>query len=111
MRIQPDRLKQILRVQFVFIACVVSALLFTPHAWGQDPDKDERKSETKVHASIELGAQIREIQGGHTAKFQEARDVPKGFFIQKLRLDFRPDDSPYFLALKGLEILERDQRF
>jgi putative beta-barrel porin MtrB/PioB len=111
MRIQSDRLKKILRVQLAFIACGVSVLMFTPHAWGQATDKDEAKSETKVHASVELGAQIREIQGGHTAKFQETRDVPKGFFIQKLKLDFRPDDSPYFLALKGLEILERDQRF
>ncbi|MEK6281784.1 MAG: MtrB/PioB family outer membrane beta-barrel protein [Acidobacteriota bacterium] len=111
MRIQPDRLKQILRVQLVFIAGVVSVLMFTHRAGGQATDKGEAKQETKVHASVELGAQIREIQGGHTAKFQETRDVPKGFFIQKLRLDFRPDDSPYFLALKGLEILERDQRF
>jgi putative beta-barrel porin MtrB/PioB len=111
MRIQPDRLKPILRVQLVFVAGIISALLFTPYVWGQAPDKDETKPDTKVHATIEFGGQIREIQGGHTAKFQEVRDVPKGFFIQKLKLDFNSEDSPYFLAVRGFEIRERDQRF
>jgi hypothetical protein len=37
MRIRPDRLKPILRVEFVFIAGVISALLFTPHSWSQAP--------------------------------------------------------------------------
>ena len=115
MRIQPDRLKLILRVEFVFIACVISALLFTPHAWGQAPQKDKTKPKTKtphkVHATIEIGGPVREIQGGHTAKFQETREVPKGFSIQKLRVDLNSADSPYFLALRGFEIRERDQRF
>src|SRR5438876_9036638 len=115
MRIQPDRLNLILRVEFVSIACVISALLFTPHAWGQAPQKDKTKAKTqtphKVHATIEIGGPVREIQGGHAAKFQEVRDVPKGFSIQKLRLDLNSADSPYFLALRGLEIRERDQRF
>jgi hypothetical protein len=115
MRIQPDRLKPILRVEFVLIACVISALLLTPRVWGQAPKKDKPKPKTqtphKVHATIEIGGPIREIRGGHTAKFQEVRDVPKGFAIQKLRLNFNVADSPYFLALKGTEIRERDQRF
>src|SRR5882724_8946824 len=115
MRIQPDRLKPILRVEFAFIACVISALLFTPHVWGQTPEKDKTKPKTKtphkVHATIEIGGPVREIQGGHTAKFQEVRDVPKGFSLQKLKLDFNTADSPYFLALRGYEIRERDQRF
>ena len=37
MRIRPDRLKPILRVEFVFIACVISALLFTTHSLSQAP--------------------------------------------------------------------------
>ena len=111
MSIQPDTLKPILRVQYLFIACITSALLFTPYARGQAPDKDETKPDTKIHATIEFGGQIREIQGGHTAKFEEVRDVPKGFFIQKLKLDFNSEDSPYFLAVRGFEIRERDQRF
>jgi hypothetical protein len=114
MRIQSERLKPILRVEFVFIACVISALLFTPHAWGQAPEKDKTKPKTdtpKVKASIEVGGQVRDISGDHPAKFQETRDVPQGFFIQKLKLEYKPADSPYFLAMKGLEILQRDQRF
>src|SRR6267142_536935 len=113
MRIQPDRLKPILRVEFV-LACVISALLFTPHAWGQAPEKDKTKPKTetpKVKASIEVGGQARDISGDHRAKFQETRDVPQGFFIQKLKLEYKPADSSYFLAMKGLEILQRDQRF
>ncbi|HYR77973.1 MAG TPA: MtrB/PioB family outer membrane beta-barrel protein [Pyrinomonadaceae bacterium] len=114
MRIQPDRLKLILRAEFVFIACVISALLSTPHAWGQTPEKDKTKPKTetpKVYATIEVGAQVRDVHGDHPAKFQEVRDVPKGFFIQKLRLDYNSADSPYFLSARGLEILQRDQRF
>src|SRR6266508_3638997 len=115
MRIQPDKLKLILRVEFAFIAWVVSALLFTPHVLGQASQKDKTKPKTKtshkVHATIEIGGPAREIQGGHNAKFQETREVPKGFSIQKLRLDLNSADSPNFLALRGFEIRERDQRF
>src|SRR5207249_1505970 len=115
MKIQPERLKPLLRVECAFIAGVISALLFTPYVWGQTPKKDKTKPKTqtphKVHATIEIGGPVREIQGGHAAKFQEVRDVPKGFSIQKLKLDFNSADSPYFLALRGFEIRERDQRF
>jgi hypothetical protein len=115
MRIQPDRLKMVLRVVFVFIVCVISALLLTSHAWGQAPGKDKpkRKKQTapKVRETIEIGGQTRDTQGDHPAKFQEVRDVPKGFFIQKLQMEFTSADSPYFLSLRGFEILQRDQRF
>ncbi|MCA1709057.1 MAG: MtrB/PioB family outer membrane beta-barrel protein, partial [Actinobacteria bacterium] len=118
MRIQPDRLKPILRVEFVLIACVISALLFAPQARGQVPEKDKTqtppdKTQTlpKFQGTVEIGGQIRDTQGGHDAKFEEVRDVPKGIFIQKLKLDFKSADSPYFLALRGFEIRERDQRF
>jgi len=115
MRNQPDRFRAILRVGFAFIACAISPLLFTIHAWGQVPDKNKTKPKAqtprKVHATIEIGGPVREIQGDHNAKFQETRDVPKGFSIQKLRLDFNSADSPYFLRMRGYEIRERDQRF
>ncbi|MGH9928849.1 MAG: MtrB/PioB family outer membrane beta-barrel protein, partial [Pyrinomonadaceae bacterium] len=111
MRIRPDRLKPILPVELAFIACVTSALLFTPNVWCQAQEKDKTQTPPKIHATVEIGAQTRDTQGGHPAKFQEVRDVPKGFFVQKLRLDFNSADSPYFLALRGLELRERDQRF
>jgi hypothetical protein len=115
MRIQPDRLNPILRVVFVFIACMISALLLTPYVWGQAPDKDKKKPKKEtpgtVKVTVEIGGQIREIRGRHTAKFQEVRDVPEGFFVQKLKLHFDSPDSPYFLELSGREIRQRDQRF
>src|SRR5438552_9126838 len=115
MRSQANRLKLILRIEFVFITCVISALLFTSHAWGQAPEKVKPKPKTKtpseIHGTVEFGCQVREIQGDHAAKFQETRDVPKGCFVQKLGLDFNSADSPYSLRLRGYEVRELDQRF
>jgi hypothetical protein len=118
MRIQSDRLKPILHATLVLIACAVSALMFTPRAWGQAPEKDQTQTPTdksqtpsKFHGTVEIGGQVREIQGGHPAKFEEVRDVPKGFFVQKMTLDFLSADSPYSLSVRGFEIRERDQRF
>ncbi|HEV8590430.1 MAG TPA: MtrB/PioB family outer membrane beta-barrel protein [Pyrinomonadaceae bacterium] len=113
MRIQLERLKSILRAALVLITCVISLVLLTTHVLGQTPDKDETKPKTQtpnIHGTIEFGAQLRDTQGGHTAKFQEVRDVPKGIFIQNLKLDFNSADSPYWLAIRGYEIRERDQR-
>ena len=113
MRIQIDRLKPMLRVEFVFIACLTSALLFTPQTMGQAPVKDDAKIETtpRIKVTIEVGGQLRETEGSHPAKFQEVRDVPEGFFVHKLKLDYDNHDSPYFLKVRALEINQRDQRF
>ena len=114
MRIQTDRLKSILCIEFVFIVGVILMLLFAPNAWGQTPKTEKPKPTPKplaVHGTVEIGVQLREIQGDHNAKFQEVRDVPKGFFVQKLKLDVDSVDSPYFLRFRGLEIRENDQRF
>jgi len=114
MRIQPERLKPILRVEFVFIACVICILLFTPHAWGQAPKKDTTKNKPdaplEVHGTVEIGVRANDIDGDHPAKFEEARNVPNGFFIQKLKLNLDSADSPYSFRLWGTEIRERDQR-
>ena len=108
MRIQPYRLNPILRVQFIFVGCVISALLFTPHVWCQAPEKaktqtppDKLETLSRFQATVEVGAQTRDTQGSHPAKFQEVRDVPKGLFVQRLKLDFNSADSPYFLSLRG----------
>ena len=114
MRIKKERLKPILCVGFVFIACIISVLLLTPHTWGQAPEKKKKakpKAQTSnIHGIVEIGAQVRPVQGGHTAKFEEVRDVPKGIFVQKLKLDFNSADSPYVFRLRGFELRERDQR-
>ncbi|HEY2930951.1 MAG TPA: MtrB/PioB family outer membrane beta-barrel protein [Acidobacteriota bacterium] len=120
---QTDRPTPILRVDLAFLACVVSALMFT-HVWCQTQQNDTTQTQQKnaeakkpplllqrIQASFEIGGQTRDTQGGHPAKFQEARDVPKGLYVQKLSLDFRSDDSPYFVSLRGFEIRELDQRF
>lgn len=113
MRIHANGHKPIRFVEFVFIACVVSALLFTPDAWGQVPDKTKPTTQAPLEltGSVEIGAQIRDTQGGHAAKFEEVRDVPKGFFVTKLKVNLESSDSPYFFRFRGLEIRERDQRF
>lgn len=118
MRIQTDRLKPILSVVFVFIACVILLLLFTPHVWGQTPEtpkpratpKPKPKQPLKITGTVEIGAQIRKTQGAYTSKFEEVRDVPKGLFVQNLKLDLDSVDSPYFIRFRGLELRERDQR-
>lgn len=112
MRIQPDRLRRILRVE-VFV-CLVAVLFGWTPVLGQTPDKDKTKPQTEnsssFHGVVEVGAQLRDTTGDHPAKFQEVRDVPKGIFIQNLRLDFNRADSPYFLSLRGYELRERDQQ-
>ena len=118
MRIQTDRLRPNFCVGFVFIAFVVAALLFTTPVWGQTPEtprprptpKPKPKQPLKITGTVEIGAQIRETQGAYTAKFEEVRDVPKGLFVQNLKLDLDSVDSPYFIRFRGTELRELDQR-
>ena len=114
MRIKREILKSIPRVQFIVTTCIVLALIITPHVCGQVSTKDDDKSKTQgplnLRGIVEFGGQLREVQGGHPAKFEEVRDVPKGFFVQRLQLDFNSANSPYSLAIRGYELRERDQR-
>src|SRR5215813_7549581 len=115
MRIQPDRLRPNLRIEFLIYACVISVLLFTLHVRAQAPDKDKtkpkRETPSNIQATVEVGAQVVDRVGSHDAKFQETRDVPAGFFIQRFKVDFNHANSRYFLKAKGFEILQDDQRF
>lgn len=114
MSIQPERLKSILRVEFVFIAPLIAVLLITSNVWCQAPGKDESKPKNQtwkgLHGTIEMGVQFRELEGDHPAKFQETREVPKGGTMPKLRLDFNSAGSPHLLSVKGFELREDDQR-
>ena len=109
-----DKFKSNLRVTFTFISCAISLLVLSPNVLCQTSDKDETKPKTetprRVHGTIEFGAQFTDRQGGHDAKFEEVRDVPKGIFIQNLRLNFNSAGSPYSFAIRGYELRERDQR-
>jgi hypothetical protein len=112
MRIQAVRIRPLRFAGFAFIACVVSVLVLPPSASGQAPDEKKKpKPEYEFRGIVEIGAQLRHVQGGHTAKFEEVRDVPKGLFVQKLSLDIDSEESPYFIRLRGFELRERDQRF
>jgi hypothetical protein len=81
MSIQPERLKSILRVEFVFIAPLIAVLLITSNVWCQRPGRtsQNRRNQTwkGLHGTIEMGVQFRELEGDHPAKFQETRDGPK----------------------------------
>jgi len=76
----------------------------------KDDDKSKTQGPLNLRGIVEFGGQLREVQGGHPAKFEEVRDVPKGFFVQRLQLDFNSANSPYSLAIRGYELRERDQR-
>jgi len=110
MRIQSERLKPILGVVFVFIVCI-SLGVFTTDASGQDQSKPKTQTAPKVQATVEVGAQVVDTVGDHAAKFEETRDVPAGFFIQRFKLDFNHAESPYFFKIDSFEILQDDQRF
>jgi len=118
MRMQTNRIRPIFCVGFVFIACVFSVLLSTAPVQAQTPDKPKPRATPKpkpkqpltITGTVEIGAQLRDSQGAYTSKFEEVRDVPKGLFIQNLKLDLDSVDSPYFIRFRGLELRERDQR-
>ena len=114
---QTDRLRRIriLCVGFVFIACVVPMLLSDPPTFGQTPETPKPRATPKptpkqplgLSGTVEIGAQLRETQGAYDSKFEEARDVPKGLFIQNLKLNLDSVDSAYFVRFRGLELRER----
>ena len=114
MRIQLKRFNLILHVEVAFAVCAISLLLSAPSVRAQTTDKDQtKKKETpsKLHFTIEFGAQLTDTEGSHAAKFEETRDVPKGLHVQNFRLDYNPADSPDSLTVRGYEVRERDQRF
>lgn len=111
MRIQSERLNPILRVVLGVVLCFLTVLLSVTQAEGQDQPTPKKQTSPNVQATVEVGAQIVDRVGDHDAKFQETRDVPAGFFIQKFKLDLNHAESPYFLRLNGFEILQDDQRF
>lgn len=109
MRIQPDINRRILRVEFA--ACLGLILLLTAQVVGQTSDKDKPKATSpNAQATVEVGAQVVDRAGDHDAKFEETRDVPTGFFIQKFTFNFNHADSPYSFRVKAFEILQDDER-
>lgn len=113
MRIELHSFKFNSRVQSALVSSALLTLVLATSVLGQTPDKNKNKDNDKVRTSgtVQVGGRVVDVQGGHTAKFEEVRDVPEGIVIEKLRLDVDSANSPFFLSLKGYEVRERDQRF
>jgi MtrB/PioB family decaheme-associated outer membrane protein len=62
------------------------------------------------HVFFEGGASTYHLSGDLPGKFQEHRDVPRGFFLRFLDLDLIDKESPWSAYLHALDVRERDQR-
>src|SRR5438552_6816705 len=50
------------------------------------------------------------LDGQLPGKFQQYREIPRGFFLSALDIEFLNKDSPWLLSLEAREVRERDQR-
>ena len=62
------------------------------------------------HIFTEAGASTYDLSGNLPGKFQEHREVPRGFFVRALDLDYIDKESPWSAWLHALDVRERDQR-
>jgi MtrB/PioB family decaheme-associated outer membrane protein len=62
------------------------------------------------HLFTEFGVSTYDLDGALPGKFQEYRDVPRGFFLRALDLTFVDKDSPYIAWLRARDVREQDQR-
>ena len=62
------------------------------------------------HLFTEFGVSTYDLDGALPGKFQEHREVPRGFFLRALDLTFVDKDSPYIAGLRARDVRERDQR-
>jgi hypothetical protein len=62
------------------------------------------------HIFVEAGASTYDLSGDLSGKFQEHREVPRGFFLRALNLDYIDKESPWSAWLHALDVRERDQR-
>ena len=62
------------------------------------------------HIFATAGVSGYDLDGQLPGKFQQYREIPRGFFLSVLDLKFLNKDSPWLLSLKATEVRERDQR-
>ncbi|HYR46582.1 MAG TPA: MtrB/PioB family outer membrane beta-barrel protein, partial [Thermoanaerobaculia bacterium] len=62
------------------------------------------------HIFAAVGVSGYDLDGKLPGRFQNYREVPRGFFLSALDLDYLNKDSPWFLSLDATEVRERDQR-
>lgn len=62
------------------------------------------------HLFAETGVSGNDVDGKLSGRFQQNREVPRGFFLRALDLSYVDKDSPFLGSLRASEIRERDQR-
>src|SRR5262249_32910954 len=62
------------------------------------------------HIFAAAGVNGYDVDGQLPGKFQEHSDVPRGFFLRALDLEYLNKDSPWLLSLRANEIREHDQK-
>src|SRR5437879_8779113 len=81
-----------------------------PPAQGAAPAAPTPNFLSNIKWDVEFGGQGWDLNGDRPGKFQETRDVPKGFYARTLRLDLRTANSPFFAVAHATDIRELDQR-
>src|SRR5712692_5246612 len=62
------------------------------------------------HVFAMAGVSGYDLDGKLPGKFQQYREVPRGFYLGALDLDYLNKDSPWLISLDATEVRERDQR-
>ncbi|MCJ7484869.1 MAG: MtrB/PioB family outer membrane beta-barrel protein, partial [Candidatus Aminicenantes bacterium] len=81
------------------IVCISLVLgLFTASAWAQDKKDDE----LVIKGSITAGTQaVKETE--RSSKFTEYRDVPRGFFVESLKLDLTKGSRYFYFSAMNVQ--------
>jgi MtrB/PioB family decaheme-associated outer membrane protein len=89
-----------------WIGCLV-ACLPTANAGAEEPPAPP----LHVDAWTEIGGgSVGFDDADQRADFEQYRDFPRGFFWDGLHLRFDRPDTPWYLQLDGIDLIQRDQR-
>lgn len=59
--------------------------------------------------TVDFGANAVDLDGARPGKFEETRDVPRGFFARSLQVDLTSSASPLFAFVHASDVRELDQ--
>lgn len=62
------------------------------------------------HILTSFGVSGYDVDGQLPGKFQEYRDIPRGFFLSALDLEYLNKESQWLVSMRALEVRERDQQ-
>lgn len=106
-----------------FLAVIVGVTITARNSWAQQkPDSKSKSTTTRkktakrglaesLTGTLEIGGNVRDVDGDRPGKFEENREVPKVFFIRRFTFQWASPDSPYFLKLRGQELGELDEHY